>query len=57
MKEELKPVMEEAKKSLPKDILSKIEGGDVKPFLNHLKTIVSSSEIGYGAIVVGAQLI
>jgi len=47
VKEELKPVIEEAKKSLPNDVLKKIESGDVKPFLNHLKTIVSSSEIGY----------
>jgi hypothetical protein len=46
VKEELSPVVQAARKSLPKDVVEEIQKGNLKPFLKHIKTIASDSDIG-----------
>jgi hypothetical protein len=39
------PVMEEIKKSLPKNVLDATKKGDLKPFQEHIKNMVTDDEI------------
>jgi hypothetical protein len=43
--DELKPLLDSAKKSLPKDVVEAIKKGDLKPFIKHVQTLVTPDEI------------